>query len=107
MPPNTSLADPTQTPTISVNCLVAMPIGRSSGMPAQVEERAEQIALVAFDVRQETAGFERAAALAGDDEGQVLAGVLVAVLKAGAPHHDAVVEQGAVAFAQAVHLLTM
>ena len=47
----------------------------------------------------------RTAALACDDEGKVFAGVLVAVLKAGPPHHDAVVEQRAVAFAQAVHLL--
>ena len=89
---------------ISLICLVAMPMGRSSGTPVQASKRGEQVALVALGVRQEAAGLDRAAALAGDDEGQVFAGVLVAVLKSGAPHHDAVVEQGAVAFAQAGHL---
>ena len=81
-----------------------MPTGRSSWNAGTGEERGEQVALIAFGVGQETSRVDRAAALARDDEGKVFAGVLVAVLKAGAPHHDAVVEQGAVAFAQAVHL---
>ena len=69
------------------------------------EQRGEQVALIALGVGQEASRVDRAAAFAGDDEGQVFAGVLVAVLEAGAPHHDAVVEQRAVAFAEAGHLL--
>ena len=40
------------------------------------------------------------AAFTGDDEREIVAPVLIAVLEAGTPHHDAVVEQGAVAAAQ-------
>jgi hypothetical protein len=76
------------------------PVERYAGAGQQ---SAEQIALVGLDLRQKTSGFERAAALAGDDERKVLPGMRVAILKTGTPHHDAVVEQGAVPFAQAVH----
>src|SRR6185437_1715972 len=62
------------------------------------EESGEEVALVALDVGQETAGLDRAAATAGDDERKIRAGVFVAVLETGAPHHDAVVEQRAAAF---------
>ncbi len=48
---------------------------------------------------------DRTAALARNDEGKILARMLVPILQAGPPHHDAVVEQRAVAFPQAVHLL--
>ena len=48
--------------------------------------------------------LERAAAFASNHEGEVFARVLVPVLQAGTPHHDAIVQQRAVAFAQAVHL---
>jgi hypothetical protein len=60
--------------------------------------------LIAFAIVQEVSPIERTAALSRDDEGKVFAGVLVPILKAGAPNHDAVVEQGAVSFVQAVHL---
>src|SRR6266481_1350720 len=69
------------------------------------EERAEQVALVAFGISQKSSRVDRTTALARDDEGKVFAGVLVPVLKARAPHHDAVIKEGAVSFAQAVHLL--
>src|SRR4051794_16565525 len=65
------------------------------------EQGGEHVTLVSMSVREETAGLDRAAAFAGDDEGEVLACVLVPVLETGTPHHDAIVQQGAVAFAQA------
>lgn len=55
--------------------------------------------MVAFGVGEEAADADGAAAFAGDDEGQVFAAVAVAVFQAGAPHHEAVVQKGAVAFA--------
>src|SRR4051794_25552407 len=68
------------------------------------EECGQEVALIAFRIRQENSRLDRATALARDDEGKVLPGVLVPVLKAGAPHHDAVVEQRPVSFAKAMHL---
>ena len=65
------------------------------------QERGEQVALIAFGIGQESARVDGAAALACDDEGKVFAGVLVSVFQAGAPHHDAVFEKRAVAFAEA------
>ena len=59
--------------------------------------------MIAADIGQETARVDRATTATRDNERQVLALVLVAILEAGAPHHDAVVEQGAVTFADAVH----
>ena len=61
--------------------------------------------MVPFNFINKLAGLQRSAAFAGDDERQVLAGVFVAVLKSRTPHHDAIVEQRAIAFLQAVHLL--
>ena len=69
------------------------------------EQGGEQVCLITFDAGEETAGLQRAAPFAGEDEGEIVATVLVAVLEARAPHHDAVVEQGAVAFLEGVHLL--
>src|SRR5215212_8232286 len=48
------------------------------------KECGEQIALIAFGIGQETSRVDGAAALASDDEGKALAGVLVPILKAGA-----------------------
>jgi len=53
-------------------------------MPAQGEERGEQVALIAFGIGQETSRVDGTAALARDDKGKVFAGVFVAVLKTGA-----------------------
>ncbi len=69
------------------------------------EQRGEQIALIALDVGQESAGLDGTASLARDDEWQVLSSVTVAVFEPRSPHHDAVVEQCPITFAQAVHLL--
>ena len=77
--------------------------GAVEGDAGAGEESGEEVALIAFDVGEEAAGVEGAAAFAGDDEGEVVAAVGVAVFEAGAPHHDAVVEERAVAFADAVH----
>ena len=69
------------------------------------EQGGEQVCLITFDAGEETAGLQRAAPFAGEDEGEIVATVLVAVLEARAPHHDAVVEQGAFTFFQRAHLL--
>ena len=61
--------------------------------------------MVALDASQEPAGLEDPTALPRQNEGEVFPQVLVAVLQTRAPHHDAVVEQGAVAFLQGMHLL--
>ena len=68
------------------------------------KQRCEQVALVAFGIGEVAAGFYRAAAFSGEDEGEIFPAVFVAVLKTGAPHHDAVVEQRPFAFAQGGHL---
>src|SRR5437870_5591293 len=39
------------------------------------QDRGEQVALIAFGVRQEASRVDRAAAFAGDDKGEVFAGV--------------------------------
>ena len=46
------------------------------------EQRGEQVALVACDVRQETSGVDGPAAFSGYDEGEVVAPVLIAVFQA-------------------------
>ena len=66
------------------------------------EERREQVALIGFR-GHEPAGFQRATAAARDDEGKIFAGVVVAVLEAGTPHHDAVVEECAVTLLELCH----
>ncbi len=71
------------------------------------EQRGEQVALIALDVGQESTGLDRTASLASDDEWQVLTRVPVAVFKTGTPHHDAVVQQRPVAFAEDAILFTM
>src|SRR4051812_46142043 len=52
------------------------PIQRNAGAP---EQRGEQVALIAFDIGQEAARVQGAAAATGDDEGEVFPGVFVAV----------------------------
>jgi hypothetical protein len=68
------------------------------------QQRGEQVALVSLHVRQESPRVDRTATFACDDEGQVGSRVSIAIFKARTPHHDAVVQQRAVAFSQAVHL---
>ena len=60
--------------------------------------------MIALGVWQEASGVDRAATFAGDVKGDVCEGVFVAVFESGALHHDAVVNQGAFAFAEAGHL---
>ncbi len=61
--------------------------------------------MIALGVWQKASRVDRTPAFAGDDEGEVGAGVFVAVFESRAPHHDAVVEQSAVPFAEAGHFL--
>src|SRR5262245_6144360 len=61
--------------------------GAVEGDAGAGEDRGEQVALVAFGVRQEAAGVDRSASAAGDDERKVFARVFVAVFEAGVPHH--------------------
>ncbi len=73
-------------------------------MPAQARRGEGEIALIAFGIGKESSCVYGAATFARDNEGKVFAGVFVPVLKTGAPHHDAIIEQGTLSFAQAVHL---
>ncbi len=73
-------------------------------MPAR-QQGGEQVTLIALQIGQEASRVDRTASAAREDEGQVGPAVPVAVLQARAPHHDAVVEQRAVAFPQAGHLV--
>ena len=85
-------------------CFVAIPTGRSSGTPAHVSKVVSRSPWLPF-----TSGKNRPVLIeppprTSQNEGQVFPSVLVAVFKAGAPHHDAVVQKRAVAFPQVVHL---
>ena len=52
------------------------PIQRDAGAG---QERGEKVALIALGLGKEASRVDRAATFASDDEGQVLAGVLVAI----------------------------
>ena len=61
-------------------------------MPAQVSKVVSRSPWFPLVFWQEATRVDRTASLSSDDEGQVLPSVLVAILKAGSPHHDAVVQ---------------
>lgn len=79
--------------------------GAVEGNSGTREKSGEEVTLIAFGVGEETAGVEGASAFSGEDEGKVVAAVFVAVFEAGTPHHDAVVEESAVTFAEVGHFI--
>ena len=79
--------------------------GSVQGYADTGKKRGQEVSLVAFDVSQEATGLESSTAFAGQNEGQVVTTVFVAVFQARPPHHDTVVEQSAFSFLEGMHLL--
>ena len=68
------------------------------------QQRGEQIALISLRIREVSSCPDRTAALSGNHKGEVFTSVYVPILQPRSPHHDAVVEQRAVALPQVRHL---
>src|SRR5215467_41400 len=50
------------------------------------EQGSQQISLISLGIRQKTSRFDRTAAPARNHKGKILAGMLIPILEAGAPH---------------------